>query len=241
HGRGPEEVSLHPARPPPRLHRPQNGDGDRMTPDERFEELWTAYLEGDLDAAGFDELQQNLAADPELLRRAADLYGEHRLLGLIHQGDDADRFVRSTLTRARQDREGFVAAVSDSVRPPAAPRRRRVLGYVAVAAAAALLSIAAQRLLATPPAPAPGPVATLLRAEGARWEREGVLAEGRRLLQGRLRLLEGKAAILYDSGAVMVLAGPADLDLESRGRALLHSGKVTVEASEAYGFTIRTP
>src|SRR6185503_19248639 len=67
HGRGPEEVSLHPARPPPRLHRPQDGDGDRMTPDERFEELWTAYLEGDLDAAGFDELQQSLAADPELL------------------------------------------------------------------------------------------------------------------------------------------------------------------------------
>jgi hypothetical protein len=212
-----------------------------MTPDERFEELWTAYLEGDLDAAGFDELQQKLASDPELLRHAADLYGEHRLLGLIHQGDDADRFVRATLARARRDREGFVAAVSDSVRPAPAPRRRRVLGYVAVAAAAFLVSIAVQRLLSTPPAAPPGPVATLIRAEGARWDREGVLPEGRRLLQGRLRLVEGKAAILFDSGAVMVLAAPADLDLESRGRALLHSGKVTVEASEAYGFTVRTP
>ena len=210
-----------------------------MTPDERFEELWTAYLEGDLEAAGFDELQRMLAADPELLRRAADLYGEHRLLGLLHQGDDADRFVRTTLTRARQDREGFVAAVSESVRP--LPRRRRLLGYVVVAAAAFLVSIAVQRLLSTPPAAPPGPVATLLRAEGARWDREGVLPEGRRLLQGRLRLLEGKAAILFDSGAVMVLSGPADLDLESRGRALLRAGKVTVEASEAYGFTVRTP
>lgn len=208
-----------------------------MTPDERFEELWTAYLEGDLDAAGMEELQQKLAADPDLLRHATDLYGEHRLLGLIHQSDDADRFVRATLARARQDREGFVAAVSAA----AVPRPRRILGYVAVAAATFLVSIGVQRFLSTPPAPPPGPVATLLRVEGARWEREGVLPEGRRLLQGRLRLLEGKAAILFDSGAVMVLAGPADLDLESRGRALLHSGKVTVEASEAYGFTIRTP
>lgn len=205
--------------------------------DERFEELWTAYLEGELDAAGFDELQQLLSADPELARRAADLYGEHRLLGLLHQGDDADRFVRTTLARARQDREGFVAAVSAA----AVPRPRRLLGYVAVAAAAFLLSIGVQRFLAVAPAAPPGPVATLIRAEGARWEREGVLPEGRRLLQGRLRLLEGKAAILFDSGAVMVLAGPADFDLESRGRAVLHSGKVTVEASEAYGFTVRTP
>ena len=205
--------------------------------DERFEELWTAYLEGELDGAGFDELQQLLSADPELRRRAADLYGEHRLLGLIHQGDDADRFVRATLARAQQDREGFVAAVSAA----AVPRPRRLLGYVAVAAAAFLLSIAVQHFLVTPPAAPPGPVATLIRSEGARWDREGLLPEGRRLLQGRLRLLEGKAAILFDSGAVMVLAGPADLDLESRGRALLHSGKVTVEASEAYGFTVRTP
>jgi len=209
-----------------------------MTPDERFEELWTAYLEGDLDAAGFDELQQKLAGDPELRRHAADLYEEHRLLGLLHQGDDADRFVVATLARARQDREGFVTAVSGSVRPV---RRARVRGYLAAAAAAFLLSIGVQRFLSTAPAPPPGPVATLLRADGARWDREGVLPEGRRLLQGRLRLLDGKAAILFDGGAVMVLAGPADLDLESRGRALLRSGKVTVEASEAYGFTVRTP
>ena len=212
-----------------------------MNQDERFEELWTAYLEGELDGAGFDELQEKLAADPALARQAADLYGEHRLLGLIHQAGDADGFVRETLARAQRDREGFVAAVSGSVRHAAAPRRPRVLGYVGVAAAAFLLSIGVQQLLSRPPKAPPEPVATLLRAEGARWERDGVLPEGRRLLQGRHRLLEGKAAILFDSGAVMVLSGPADLDLESRGRALLHSGKVTVEASEAYGFTVRTP
>jgi predicted RecA/RadA family phage recombinase len=206
--------------------------------DDRFEELWTAYLEGELDAAGFDELQQLLAGDPELLRRAADLYGEHRLLGLVHQSDD--RFVRETMDRALRDREGFVAAVVRHAAPRPS-KGRRVVGYVAVAAAAFLLSIGVQRILSRPPASPPEPVATLLRADGARWEREGILPEGRRLLQGRLHLVEGKAAILFDSGAVMVLSGDADLDLESRGRALLRSGKVTVEASEAFGFTVRTP
>ena len=204
--------------------------------DDRFEELWTSYLEGELDAAGFDELQQLLAGDPELLRRAADLYGEHRLLGLVHQSDD--RFARETMDRTLRDREGFVAAV---VRHAAPRPRRRIVGYVVVAAAAFLISIGVQQILSRPPASPPEPVATLLRADGARWEREGVLPEGRRLLQGRLHLIEGKAAILFDSGAVMVLFGNADLDLESRGRALLRSGKVTVEASEAFGFTVGTP
>jgi anti-sigma factor RsiW len=55
------------------MHRPKDGDGDRMTRDERFDELWTDFLEGELDAAGFDELEQLLASDPALARRAADL------------------------------------------------------------------------------------------------------------------------------------------------------------------------
>jgi hypothetical protein len=206
-----------------------------MTPNERFEELWTGFLEGELDPAGFDELEQLLASDPSLARHAADLYGEHRLLGLTHQSDD--RFVRETVDRARRDREGFVDSVvrNASPRPPRLPR---AIGYLGAAAAAFLLSLGLQLLPSVPPA---GPVATLLRADGARWDRHGVLPQGQRLLQGRLRLLEGSAALLFDSGAVMVLTGPTDLDLESRGRALLRSGKVTVEASEAYGFTVGTP
>lgn len=206
-----------------------------MTPNERFDELWTDFLEGELDAAGLDELQQLLASDPELARHAADLYGEHRLLGLAHQADD--RFVRETVARALREREGFVAAVVGNAIPRSS-RFRRILGYVVVAAAAFLLSLGVQRLLSSPPSE---PVATLIRADGARWDRRGAMPEGQRILQGRLRLLEGAAALLFDSGAVMLLAGPTDLDLESRGRALLRSGKVTVEASEAYGFTVRTP
>jgi hypothetical protein len=210
-----------------------------MNRDERFEELWTSFLEGELDAAGFDELDRLLASDAELLRRAADLYAEHRLLGLTLQSDDADRFLKATMTRAFRDRESFVSAVSESVRRAAPPRPRRVAGYLAVAAAAFLVSLGVQQLLASPPAPSP--VATLVRAQDALWDHGGDLPEGCRLLPGRLRLLKGAAAIQFDSGAVMLLSGSADLELESRGRALLRSGKVTVEASEAYGFTVRTP
>lgn len=202
---------------------------------ERFDELWTDFLEGDLDAAGLEELQTLLAADPALARQAADLYGEHRLLGLVYQSDDA--FARDTVARALRDREGFVADVVRRA-APRPPRARRVLGYVAVAAAAFLLSLGVQRVLSAPP---PEPVATLIRATGARWSGHGALPEGQRLLQGRHRLLEGSAALLFDGGAVVLLTGATDLELESRGRALLHSGRLTVEASEAYGFTVRTP
>jgi FecR-like protein len=217
------------------MHRPEDGDGDRMTPNERFEELWTDFFEGELDAAGLEELQQMLSADPALARHAADLYGEHRLLGLAHQTDD--RFAKDTLARAFRDREGFVADVVRHAAPRPS-RVRRVLGYVAVAAAAFLLSLGVQQVLSAPP---PEPVATLILATGARWSGHGVLPEGQRLLQGRHRLLEGTAAIRFDSGAIMLLAGPSDLVLESRARAVLHSGRVTVEASEAYGFTVGTP
>jgi hypothetical protein len=85
-------------------------------------------------------------------------------------------------------------------------------------------------------------VATLVRAPDARWADGSAVAEGRRLLPGRLRLTAGSAVLGFDGGATAVLAGPADLELDSATAATLRSGRLTVRAAEeASGFTLRTP
>lgn len=80
-----------------------------------FEDLWTDYLEGELDDAGIAELQDMLAADEALLQRAADLYEEHRLLGLLKQPFDLDRFVDDVQTTVVRDRDEFVSAVAQEI------------------------------------------------------------------------------------------------------------------------------
>ena len=52
-----------------------------MNPDERFADLWTDYLEGELDESGIAELQE-LLADGSRLESAVGDYEVHRLLGL---------------------------------------------------------------------------------------------------------------------------------------------------------------
>jgi anti-sigma factor RsiW len=76
-----------------------------MTAAERFSELWTDYLEGDLDEAGVAELEALLAADESLRARAADLFQTHRLLGFALQDNPAaqEAFVESTLARVRSE------------------------------------------------------------------------------------------------------------------------------------------
>ena len=53
-----------------------------MNNDDRFEQLWNDYLEGELDENRIAELQRLLASDDSFLRAAADGFRVHRLLGL---------------------------------------------------------------------------------------------------------------------------------------------------------------
>lgn len=84
-----------------------------MTPEERFAELWTDYLEGDLTDAGQAELRELLASEDRLRARAADLFQTHRLLGFALQDNAAvgEAFVQSTLAGLPQGDEAFVCAV----------------------------------------------------------------------------------------------------------------------------------
>jgi hypothetical protein len=84
-------------------------------------------------------------------------------------------------------------------------------------------------------------VATLLFADNCEWGKKKPI-EGQRLSVGALHLERGLAVLRFDGGAAVVLEGPTDLDLESRGSARLASGRLTVRAPEqAAGFTVHTP
>ena len=84
-----------------------------MNTQEQFSQLWTDYLEGELDEAGIAELRELLAADEALLKRAADLYQTHRLLGLAVEEQPArqDEFVREVLAMLPKQSESFVSGV----------------------------------------------------------------------------------------------------------------------------------
>lgn len=84
-----------------------------MNAQERFAELWTDYLEGELDESGITELQELLAGDEDLLRLAADLFHTHRLLGLVAAEEPArhEAFVRDTLARLPKDSDRFTGDV----------------------------------------------------------------------------------------------------------------------------------
>jgi len=221
---------------------------------ERLDELWSAYLEGELDAAGMGELQTLLEAEPQEISLAADMYEIHRWLGLIHQGEDSESFAHATRQRLQADREVFVGSLKDRLRNVAQerPKTSRWPKYVAFAAAGVALILAIQLTqknvspgvisAANSTAPALNPIATLVRAERARWEPDVALLEGQRLEAGALRLGTGSAVLLFDSGAVVAVKGPTDLNLESRGTLRLIQGRITVRAEgDAAGFTVRTP
>ncbi|MFZ5828896.1 MAG: FecR family protein [Planctomycetota bacterium] len=86
-------------------------------------------------------------------------------------------------------------------------------------------------------------VATLLFADECRWEiADAAPVEGQRLPVGALRLVDGLALLRFDGGAVVVLSGDVQMELESRGSVRLRRGRLTVRApDEAAGFTVRTP
>ncbi|MGA2617425.1 MAG: LamG-like jellyroll fold domain-containing protein [Thermoguttaceae bacterium] len=85
-------------------------------------------------------------------------------------------------------------------------------------------------------------VAQLGASRGAQWAAEPSEDE-RTLTAGRtLVLRQGLAEVLFESGAIVILQGPAEFELQSPGSALLARGRLTARVSaRAVGFTICTP
>lgn len=118
-----------------------------MSDRDEFEQLWTSYIEGELDEAGIEKLQAILSADKDLLSTAVDEYQIHRLLCANATSDQASRdaFVRSTMEKLPADREQLVGDVMQRILPNIFENRSglRMLRRAAVI----LLSVAAGVLL----------------------------------------------------------------------------------------------
>ncbi len=86
-------------------------------------------------------------------------------------------------------------------------------------------------------------IATLSRTVGCVWASgEPFRYEGQRLSAGSLSLLKGVATIRFDSDAMLVVEGPAKLDMLAIDSALVRQGKVVFSGIEDIdAFTLRTP
>jgi hypothetical protein len=123
------------------------------------------------------------------------------------------------------------------------PWKRRLF-WTGTLLAASLLAAFAFTMAKRPPAVAPVPtVATLAGASGCKWD-SGTLPteEGARLGAGRLRLAEGIIRIKFDNGVTLTVEAPADLEIESAQRCVLHGGRLIAKVPPpAIGFTVDTP
>ena len=94
------------------------------SPEERFATLWTDYLEGELDADGMTELNALLAADEQLVVRAADLYQLHRRLGVLAEQrrdvaatEESSSFVTDVMQRLPAEGDALARAVMARITP----------------------------------------------------------------------------------------------------------------------------
>ena len=88
-----------------------------MNEQERFNQLWSDYLEGDLDGGGLEELRELMAGDDLRLPEAVNDFQIHRLLGLDAQDSDDrhEAFVRETMGKLPLPQDDFVGQVMSGV------------------------------------------------------------------------------------------------------------------------------
>jgi ferric-dicitrate binding protein FerR (iron transport regulator) len=122
------------------------------------------------------------------------------------------------------------------------PRRHWTLSLAGGMAAAAVLILGVWLGTRSPGAQVPQAVATLSGTVACKWGSGSLPTEtGSRLPAGRLRLVEGLARISFADGAEVTLEGPADVELVSPSRCILHAGRMVAKVpTEAIGFTVDT-
>ncbi len=210
---------------------------------DRLDELWTDYLEGELENSGLTELDALLSRDEARVRQVCDDYQQHRLLGRLHaEGPaDRDRFVKRTLERLAAGHDEFTRATLSRLDPGARPRILR--WAIPSLAAAAAIVFAAILWPRGGDSEVPPVIASLILSEDCVWADDtSVTDEGRALHPGFLTLQKGNAVIRFTGGAEMVMSGETQLELLSASRARLAHGEVVIRADEgAEGFVLETP
>lgn len=223
------------------------------SPAERHRELYgllQKLSDGPLAAGEAARLNELLHGDPE----ACEIYLDHLTLDAhLRHEFGSQQLAAETLPAFVRNSSAAAAGKG----PKSAGRLwrfgTRAAGFAAAAILGALVSLlwlqsgreSSENGTDKPEArsaPAGDCVATLLFADNCQWARRDRLVEGQRLGAGALYLERGLAVLRFDGGAAVVLEGPAEFGLESRGSARLASGRITVRApDEAAGFTVHTP
>lgn len=219
--------------------------------EERFYELWTDFLEGDLDEAGMAELRSLMAEDESLLTSATDIYQLHRLLGVLtsESAAEADSFVRDTMDQLPQDSEQITGNVMTRLRNQFPERMRysesgRLLLHYGGWAMAALLMLLL--VFWHPLSPSDSP--TESRVQFASLAKASFFGEltppvkSKTELNRNYSLVSGSVELTFPSGAQTIIEGPAIFRVASNDRLELDVGQCSVYAPKgAEGFRVDTP
>jgi hypothetical protein len=229
-----------------------------MDPDLR--DLLSAWMGGEVEAARRDELLVRVCQD-EAFRRA--FVDEIRMLGMLRAVQAAEpRWLRL------EDELGWIAAerATQEALEEGVLRRLRKLsrtgpsgswGWGVAAAAAVLLVIGLTAMFwprgprEAPDTPRPFPrgddatdLAMIINLDGVQWESSEVPhpAEGDLLAAGRLRFRSGRATLSMLSGVVLIVEGPADLELVAIDRIFCRQGRFRTRVPEgSEGFVVSGP
>ena len=231
-----------------------NANGYSLT---RLYDLGLRALEDVITDKEFTELSEILAGDSGAVEKYFDLMMAHTSFCKLSNRilSDTDEHIKSiyepSLWQEMLEYEKTAVAVEEeptekSVEPwqgmvkvekPKRVMSRFSIYTLALSAAAVLLFMV--MVLLSPVRPI---VATLTDSINAEWiSEEEIPADGEVLRQGELTLARGFAEITFDNGAVVVVEGPAIIELESPKAMFVTSGKISAVVSDyATGFTVNT-
>ena len=195
---------------------------DSETPSAELRELCAAAVEGRLSTTDTARLEELVLTDAAARRYYASFVGLH-----------------AALAWSAADPTTLVG----TPRQPAVPRSAFRVSHSAMkwAIAAGIVFTILGTIVGW--ALRPQELATLVGVGSCKWD-SGTLPteEGARLTAGRLRLAEGVARIQFDLGAEVRMEGPAELELLSGSRCVLHSGRLVAKVPpRAIGFVVDTP
>lgn len=197
---------------------------------QRTMERIDAALDGSLDAEEFDALQEELRSDPAAM----------------------DHWCRQAEIHGRLEWELSEHAIPFST--PKVVKLRPALPRWAAAAALLFAGLGIGLLAGRHGSTTPGvtiakhstfysgeTIGRITAIDSAEWT-GSPLHLGDWVSTGSLQLVNGSAEITFDCGATVQLLAPARLHLTSPTRALLESGKATIDIPrQAYGFVFETP
>lgn len=196
------------------------------------EEIIARLLAGETSDADIERVIAAAKTDPTLRARVASHLEIHGLLGVVLEDEfTRERRLQQTLASIRNaESEAFVGSVQDRL------KRRRWNARALAAAAVVAFGFATWSMLT------PRTVATITRTESVTWDGMSQVA-GTSLRKGsRVQIAAGLLELQIGDRGKMVVEGPADLELASAERSILHRGRVVMRVTPAgHGYRMETP